>query len=475
MAKFVINNFSGGLADGLWAGTKNSFAQGSKCLDIHSEPGLLKTQYKLTKDSGTTITGLPLWGFVGTDGKSYWFDDAGGCYCRTAAGVWSLDKALGVRVCGAIEYNDYIYVATSDTLYRVAKGGGTYALASLGSWQTWTGAEIDTSWHPCIVGQDNILYIGAGQYLSSVNSAGTWNSQALDLPVNWAIRCLAYMGNTILIGANYSASNFNLCGIFPWDGLSDSFFYPCYVNAPSINALLADGNLVIFQAGSKGRFYQYLGGTTKSELKQLPGTYTPTAIMDCYPGSVAVSNGLYYFGVGNSTGDPCDEGVYTFGALNKNYPKVWNLEYVISQDKTSAISLGAIVANGNDLFVAWKDGTTYGVDKVDYTARYASAVYNTTVIGDGNPTLTFKKFTLSFEPLPSSTSLTLKYKVNRGSSWTSFTDVQAGAYSTAGGVKVEFDYTIVGGCLELQVGFGIATTNTPKLKKIEIDYEPTDI
>lgn len=473
MKSLRLDNFSGGLADSIWAGVKGSFAAGSKCLDIHGTPGIAQAQYKLTKDSGATITGLPLWSFVATDGKTYWFDDAGGCYCRTAGGTWSLDKSFGVKVCGAAEYNGYLYVATSDTLYRVVKATGTYALASLASWQTWTGAEIDTSFHPMLVGEDGTLYIGAGQYISSVNVAGAWNSQALDLPVNWAIRCLAYAGQMLLIGANYGATNCNLCAIYRWDGLSDSFFDPCYIYASSVNAMASDGNFVMFQAGNRGKLYQYLGGTQKAEVKEIPGTYAPTALMELYPDALVMKDSYAHIGVSNSTGNPCSQGVYTWGSKHKNYPKVLNFEYVISPDKVASISIGSILVEGDNLLVSWKDGATYGVDKVDYTTRYASAAYCSTVLGNGRPLITFKRFILNFEPLPASTSLTLSYQADRVGSWTTISN-QSGVFNTAAGTAVAFDETIIAGFLELKVAFGTATTNTPKLKSIEILYEQSD-
>lgn len=470
MGQFVISNFSGGLADSIYAGIQGSFSKGSKGIDIHTEPGILKSQYKLAKDSGTTVVDQILWSFVGTDGHTYYFGDAGKCYKRTSAGVWSAPGDVSARVCGACEYNDYIYVATSNKLKRVAKGGG-YDLSALADWQTWTGAEVDTSWHPMFVAPDGTLYIGAGQYISSVNAAGSWNNQALDLAANWAVRCLSWYGQMILIGASYSASVFNLSGIFRWDGISDSFFDPCLINSPSINAMISDGNLVVFQAGNDGRIYQYLGGTQKAEVKQVPGTYTTSAIMDCYPGAIAFLGNNILFGISNSTGNPCDEGVYSWGAKNKNYPRVLNLDYIISQDKTASISVGNILPAGTDLFVGWKDGTTYGVDKLDYSNCYATTTYNSVVLGQGYPKLRFNRFTINFEPLAASTGITLKYKADRGTSWTSLVDVQAGAYSTTNGTSVTFDQSIEAGFLELQIILTVSGTSTPKIKNLIAEYE----
>jgi hypothetical protein len=238
--------------------------------------------------------------------------------------------------------------------------------------------------------------------------------------------------------------------------------------------MISDGNLVVFQAGNDGRIFQYLGGTQKAEIKQIPGSYTTSAIMDILPGAIAFQGNSVLFGISNSTGNPCEQGVYSWGNKNKNYPRVLNLEYVISQDKVASISVGSILPCGTDLFVSWKDGTTYGVDKVDFSNYYATTTYNSVVLGSGTPKLRFNRFTVDFEPLPASCAITLKYKADRQSSWTAFGDVQSGAFSTAGATTAQFDATIEAGFLELQVILTVSGISTPKIKNIIAEYEPTD-
>ena len=55
MANIVrYNNVSSGLAKSKWRGPRGSYAK-AVGIDIHSEPGVIKAQFKLAKDSGNTV------------------------------------------------------------------------------------------------------------------------------------------------------------------------------------------------------------------------------------------------------------------------------------------------------------------------------------------------------------------------------------------------------------------------------------
>ena len=62
------NNFQGGLADSPVLGVRGSFDDAVGC-DIHSTPGVLKVNQKLTKESGTTVTDFIKCKLQGTDGR----------------------------------------------------------------------------------------------------------------------------------------------------------------------------------------------------------------------------------------------------------------------------------------------------------------------------------------------------------------------------------------------------------------------
>jgi len=136
--------------------------------------------------------------------------------------------------------------------------------------------------------------------------------------------------------------------------------------------------------------------------------------------------GLPLFGLSNISGNPAKQGVYSLGGYDRNYPKVLNLEWLISTGNSSGIDIGAIELVGTVLLVSWKDttgGTTYGVDKLDLTAKVATAYFCTRVIKAARHD---KKVLTGFVPyrsLPTGTSIKIYHKVNYAGSWTEATTV----------------------------------------------------
>jgi hypothetical protein len=81
-----------------------------------------------------------------------------------------------------------------------------------------------------------------------------------------------------------------------------------------------------------------------------------------------------------------------------------------------------LLAIGNDLLVSWKDGTTYGVDKISWTAKYSGAYIETIVIsGSREKEKTFEEFALTYKENPTNCALTLAYYANNAGSATSIT------------------------------------------------------
>ena len=156
---YSINNFSGGQADSDKLGVRGSFAEG-KGLDIHSEPGLLKCNQKLKKESETIVVDFARFAVACSDGDSYWFGDTGKIYKRSA-GTWTLTHTATGAILGAIEFDDYIYYATATALGRYGPISSTPTWTD--SWQTLTSA----TWHPMTV---QGLYLRSEEHTSELQS-----------------------------------------------------------------------------------------------------------------------------------------------------------------------------------------------------------------------------------------------------------------------------------------------------------------
>lgn len=108
-----------------------------------------------------------------------------------------------------------------------------------------SGAVLDKDYpHPMIVGDDDILYIGDGKDLASLQgttSAGIFNASALDLPNDYIITSFSKSPNYLIVyaykvaGAAGSVFTRSEATAFFWDYVSDSFTYAVPLQANYVN------------------------------------------------------------------------------------------------------------------------------------------------------------------------------------------------------------------------------------------------
>jgi hypothetical protein len=92
---------------------------------------------------------------------------------------------------------------------------------------------------------------------------------------------------------------------------------------------------------------------------------------------------------------------------------VLDLSFPISSGEFSGVSVGAVLVKGADLYVAWKGAASAGVDKLDYTAKYASAYIETMMLSAPNDRGLLKtalEACAYYASLPASTGVTFGYK-----------------------------------------------------------------
>lgn len=419
-----------GLADSKWAGVKGSFYT-SVGIDGHSTPGLLKVQQALAKDSGTTVTALCWHALAASTGATIWFSYTDGkIWERSTGGTWTLvyttAPAAGNAGClGVAEYNGYIYWATQSRLHRIAVSGigsaANWTTNAVPNWKTFT--KTDSEFHPMAV-QSSKLFIGDGNLVAKVISDDTFTASSLDLLPPYRIKTMAVYDIDLVIGT-IIASTVNHCRIYRWDTVSTSYNTSDFIEENGINAFIHDENFLYVQVGQYGRIYFY-NGQHLIPYKRIPGDWSPTKYAEIRPGSVSTLLTIPVFGLSNLAGNPVNQGVYSFGSYSKDYPKVLDLSFPISSGSLTSIEIGAVLAVGADLFVAWKDGSTYGVDKLDYSAKYTSAYFETMVLTQAETRSFIKTLSLIFanyETLPTNTDITFSYKKAHDTSYTAMTSL----------------------------------------------------
>jgi len=191
---------------------------------------------------------------------------------------------------------------------------------------------------------------------------------------------------------------------------------------------MAGDSLIFAQAGLRGNIYTY-NGEALELFKKIPGDFTAAKYGQVNPGSVANIGGNILFGFSNGAGDPADEGIYRLGRAGGSYPYILDFPYPTSQRSgadfiLTGTDIGAILVDGDDLYVAWKETTNYGVDKIDASNKLSKGYLETRVMSaTREPFSMFSKFLVAYEALPASTNIEILYDKNYTGSYTATTEV----------------------------------------------------
>ena len=464
----VLQNING-LGDSKWSGIAGAVAE---CvgLDIHSTPGITKARQKLTKESGSTVTEFVKVAVAASNGYSFWFSaDSGKIWARNSSGSWSLayttSAAAGESKClGAMEYNGYVYWATQSRLHRaaIANADDSWGTVDL-NWATFT--VTDSSFHPMAI-QDLTLFVGDGNQVAEVSDAGVFSANVLDINTPLRISAMIAYNIDLLIGT-YVADTVNRTELIRWDTVSSSWNTTDPIEEQGINAFIRDDNYVYVNAGKAGNLYFY-NGEQLVPFKRIPGTYSTTQTAKVHAGSVANYQGVPVFGFSNITGNPAKQGVYSFGSYSRDYQKVLDLSWVISADVTSSAEVGAILALDMDLCVAWKSGSSYGVDKVDVSNKYASAYFETMMLFQESRHIqkALAGVRVLYSSLPSGTGFTVSYSAN-GSTYVAIDDVDDTIFK-----RIMADLSVDDiGSLQIKVGFDVSGNDAPAMEGLEVILE----
>lgn len=432
---------TGGLSFSKWSGYKNSLFKMTG-LDPHSLPGLLQVEQKMTKNSGATVDELCKVAVNASTGIRYWFSSESGKIWQDKAGTWTLvhtTSATGEDKClGAAEYQGYIYWATQSRLHRIsvasADGAAAWTANAVIDWATF--GITNTSFHPMHQPLD-VLYIGDGNRVAQVD-AGTFTANALDIKTPLVIKSLGSIGTDLLIGT-YVADTVTATEILRWNTWSVSYSNSDAIPEIGVNAFLKADNMVLVQAGNKGNIYSY-DGQKLNLWGKIPGVYSSTATGEVYPDSVANREGQILFGFSNITGNPADQGIYRIGRHSSNFQYIMDFPYPISERSgsafvTTSLAIGAILVVGTDIYVSWKNGSSYGIDKLDASNKLDGAYFETRVMVVEREKLTnFVKALVSYASLPASTTVDFyldKNYAGYGSALTKVTDTQRNIIETS--------------------------------------------
>ena len=465
----IWNGKYGGIADSKYSGVEGAFAE-SVGIDGHSTPGLLKVHQKLSLDSGATVDAFVKVALAASNGYTFWFSSTSGkIFARTPGGVWSLAYTTsptsgGAGCLGKREFNGYIYWATQSYLHRIAIADADDSWANVVP--NWDLFEVtDALFHP-MEEQDLSLFTGDGNQVHKVTASGVTNRNVLDIKTPHRISALKAYDIDLLLGT-FIHERVQKAEIVRWDTVDTSWQTSDEIEEAGINAFLMDENYVLVQAGLTGNWYLF-NGEQLIPYKTIPGVYVDgnnaTQSVKVHEGSVGKFLGRPIFGVSNVNGNAAKQGVYTFGSYSKDYPKVMDLSWVISQNKTESVETGAIIVSNFELLVAWKDGTNYGVDKIDWSNKYGNAYMETMMLPDRNRIKVIGEAVGYYATLKTS-GIRFSARTNHGD-WLSLTSI---TNSARNGVQAKLSIPKAS-AIQMRINPLVSGNDGPEIEAIEVNF-----
>ena len=469
MANPILWQRWNGISDSLWSGVKNSFYK-LRGVDIHSAPGSITVHQRLDKDSGTTIDALCRVVVAVSDGSKLWFSYTSGKIWRESGGTYTLvyttSPAAGTAGClGAAEFNAFIYWATQSRLHRISTANIATAQNwtdnAVPNWKTFSATDAD--FHPMVV-TNAALFIGDANQVAKVDSAAAFTGTGnLNLVAPIRIKTMAALDIDIVIGT-LIATSVNYCHVIRWDTVLTTwqFMEPVWENG--VNAFLWTGTVLLAQAGTSGNWYYYDGQFLRP-YKRIPGTWSPTQRAEVYPQAVGMLRGVPIFGLTNLAWNAADQGIYSFGNYSKDYPVVLSgPDFIISENVVEAVTIGAIIVDGQDLYVSWAEGADFAVDQLNYSVKYGAAFLETPRITlDAEKLVTLYRFFANYQSLPSGTSLAFLYKKNNDASYNALTEVDDTNIA-----QVYAEEAVEARAIQFRIEFTVSSNNAPVVEAMGI-------
>lgn len=411
-----------------------------------------------------------------------------------------------------------IYVAPNARTYHI------HAVSTVADGTLSTSAANDLSQSDLEVWSDRLVYtnnglhpiqrfqqfecIGNGNYLSvwepidlginpQVMTSGPqqeWYQHKLVFPMEYEVCGLAVQNEFLVIAAEKTTttSSTQQSGIlFFWDGLSPTYNYFVIIPEGSPYALNEYKNVVEYYAG--GDWYSITGPTSDPiKLRSMPESDTEfssnSSLLQIYPYAATVRRGVHLMAYPSySTNTSLNFGVYSWGAVDKNFAESFGYSYLIStgtQNYSSSnnLTIGMVKNFGDILHVSWRDTLNggYGVDVITNSSNPAPLAIWQSLIFDNGYTSRQKMAAWMdcYYDLPDGATIQMAYSINRGA-WIldpqkySNTNLWQGQsnyarFSTTSGSQGRF-YEIQ---MQLIVTCDNIVTQSPVIYLVSLAYDP---
>lgn len=336
----------------------------------------------------------------------------------------------------------------------------------------------------------NSNYLSVWEPITDPPTNAEWLRHKLVFPQEYEVCGLATLNEYLAIAVEKNTSvNTSIPQqgiIFFWDGLSDTYNYYVRIPEGSPYGIHEYKNAVYYFAG--GDWYALSSGsTTPVKIRSMPNsdaTYSGTnTYIKIFPYAATVRRGIHLMAYpSQTTNTAINYGVYSYGAVDKNFPNSFGYSYLLSTGSqnysvSNNLQIGMVKSFGDTLHISWRDSSAqggYGIDVVDNTSSPAStATWQSLTFDNGMPSRNKKSIFMhiSYLALPSGATVTPKYNLNRGN-WVSGSAFSSTALYRNETTFCRLDMTNPSDFYEIQVGVDLtATTLTPTITSVALIFD----
>lgn len=357
--------------------------------------------------------------------------------------------------------NSYHYhVTATNTTGTPAVDTGTASDLEDSYFITYFGILISATWHP-IAAIDDVVVIGNKDYLAYWDQA-TYNPNYIKLRAGMQVRSLASF-DEFIVAAAFMGDTFEeaeFARLYFWDGIGTTINFYTDVTFGAPNVVCNHANNLFGVYGNRGQIKQ--GNSPFQTVRDIVPNLADGKVIEVYPGAITSFEDRLLIGYSGLTDDSSiDQGVYIIGSQSNEDPVSMSLGYVLSTGTTTgtSVKIGCVKSFGSDLYIGWRDGATYGVDKVAAGDTLAASGSWESTVFDGGKTNKDKSalnLVVTFESLASGETVTPKYDINRSGSFTT------GTVGGSGDTRVNF--VINKRFKEIEFGFDFTSSSNTALK-----------
>lgn len=452
----TITRFNGGISDDPRQPSPTQFAV-ARHFDIFTYPEKLKPfrNFEADQTFDSSASGLKAYGITdflkAGDGKIYAIgnklnDTGSKIFYKSSETGLSWTSSSTAETVSSVHAGSFSHIPRQGNIYFFA--GTNYLMnvtvntgGAIPDSQVFTTSDVITSVAKGITAKNANHYTAYNNWV--VNASDTIEGEVLELPDEYNITSLENYGNYLAIACE-PVGDVGESKVFLWDLVSDDVTEQINWGAGHLKVIAnVDGRLIgvtdeyISKDSGNDRGRMVIRAYQGGEPVVIKEVESMAKVSNAIRSYREVRGGKFYFYAKiaiDTAGSSFNEGIWAFGRKTSSDSYALTVDTIVQEVTTGGIqgfadigSFRYVSHSGNGSIFRTSDTETY-----TYTSSYESQIY-----GDPSRNNQLLAVALSYEPLISGASITLKYRVNQETTWTTImTDNILNSMSKIGTIEV---------------------------------------